>query len=156
MKQLHKWNNSCRYSYNKTIWLMKEDSTLSKLDLRNLITPEIVNSRNPWILETPKAIREASVFEAYKNRSACITNLKNENIKFFNLRFLSKKNKTWTINGVDSVKKINSKCIKIFPDYNFGYVKTKEIIPDTFKTCAIHFDGIHYYILMPIEREKKK
>jgi hypothetical protein len=55
---------------------MDTDSTLSKFDLRNLVTPLEVNSRIQWILDTPKAIREAAVFEANKNRRACFTNLK--------------------------------------------------------------------------------
>ena len=155
IKQLETWRHSCRYSYNKCIWLIKEDPTLSKLDLRNLITPEITNTRTPWILETPKSIREASVFEAVKNRKACLINLKNKNINHFELRFLSRKKESWTIGGFEDVKKKSAKALSVFPTYNMGYFKTKEIIPDNFKTCSIHFDGLYYYILMPVETNQK-
>jgi putative transposase len=134
---------------------MNEDSSLSKLNLRDLITPETINTRNPWILETPKAVREASVFEAYKNRKACFSNLKNKNIKHFELRFLSRKKSSWTIGGFEDVKKKSSNTLSIFPTYNIGHFKTKETIPDNFKTCNIHFDGLYYYIIMPVETSQQ-
>ncbi len=134
---------------------MNEDSSLSKLDLRNLITPVDKCSRIPWILKTPKAIREGSVFEAYKNRKACFTNLLNNNIKSFKMNYLSKKKESWSIYGIDSVKKISKKVVELFPDYNIGHINLKEEIPDTFQTCSIHFDGKFYYLLVPYKKDKK-
>lgn len=134
---------------------MNEDSSLSKLDLRNIIVPVKNCSRIPWILKTPKSVREGSVFEAYKNQKACFTNLKNNNIKKFKMKFLSRKKESWTIYGINSVKKISNKLVEIFPDYNIGYMKLKEEIPDVFQTCSIHFDGKFYYLLVPVITDKK-
>jgi putative transposase len=134
---------------------MNEDSSLSKLDLRNMITPEYTCSRIKWILNTPKEIREGAVFEAYKNRKACFTNLKNKNITNFKMKYLSKKKISWTINGIDSgIKKISNKVIELYPTYNIGRIKLKEEIPDEFQTCGIHYDGKFYYLLVPIEKQK--
>jgi transposase len=156
-KQLENWRHSCRYSYNKGIWLINDtDSSYSNHDLRNLITPAEVNSRTEWLLNTPKAIREASVFEANKNKKACFTNYANGNIKHFKLRFISKKKESWTIGGFDDVKKISNNIISLYPRYNFGHAQTIEQMPDKYKTCSIHFDGNYYYILVPVETEFKK
>jgi transposase len=155
--QLENWRHSCRYSYNKAIWLINDtDSSYSNYDLRNLITPAEVNSRTKWLLETPTAIREAAVFEANKNKNACFTNYLNKNIKHFKLKFISRKKESWTIGGFNNVKKISNNIISLYPKYNFGQAKTTEQMPDTYKTCSIHFDGIHYYILVPVETELKK
>ena len=151
-QRLETWRHASRYSYNKAIWLMDNDVTLSKLELRNLITPAEVNSRSPWLLDTPKAVREAAVFEANKNRRACFTNLKNRNIKHFKSRFLSKKKDSWTIGGIDSVEKCGARGFTMFKRYEVGVFKTKEQLPEQFATCAIHFDGNHYYLLAPVER----
>ena len=81
-KTFNIWNNHSRLSYNKAINLINESNNnnisefnlnyfkikypnskvekvssnnkYSKLDLRDLITPELVNSKIPWILQTPK------------------------------------------------------------------------------------------------------
>jgi hypothetical protein len=159
IKQLKKWKDACRYSYNKAISLINEEH-YTDFQLRNIITLSETCSRIPWILETPKELRDGSVFEANKNKRAALTNLKNKNIKHFNLKFSSSKQDTWTINGLTSIKKIDNKTINLFPRYNFGRVKTFETLPkacdnDTrinskFRTC-LHFDGLYYYILIPTE-----
>jgi IS605 OrfB family transposase len=154
-KQLETWRHDCRYSYNKCISILQDDLSYSKLDLRNLITPKEVNCRIPWILDTPKALREASVFEARKNVTACQTNLKNKNIKHFTLKFQSKKSFSWTISGFDNIKVIDNKRIELYPKYNIGYFRTKEKMPNSFKTCGIHFNGRNYFLLVPIEKQTK-
>jgi transposase len=147
---LKDWKDDYRYSYNKAISIIKDDH-YSDFDLRNIITPAETCCRITWILRTPKALREGAVFEANKNKKACITNLKNKNIRYFNLRYMSSKNCEWTITGFDNVKKISEKGINLYPRYNFGTIKTVEKVPDNFKSCSIHFDGLYYYILMPVE-----
>lgn len=151
-QRLEAWRHASRYSYNKTIWLMDTDPTLTKLELRNLVTPVEVNSRTPWLVETPKAVREAAVFEASKNRRACFTNLKNGNIRHFHSQFLSKRKHSWTIGGIDSVEKCGQRGFTMYKRYDFGRIKTSEELPHKFATCSIHFDGNHYYVLVPVEK----
>ena len=122
------WNYHHRYTYNKTISLLNEgterplykgvkpensNTYYSKLELRNLIVPESCCSRIKWILETPKAIRESAVFESYKNLQSAISNLKNGHIKYFNLRYKSKKLLKWTI-------VIPKESIKVYKNGDLG------------------------------------
>ena len=110
-KTFQMWNDHHRYSYNKAINLINNEDNerilykdtkpensntyYNDFELRNLITLEKVCSRTPWLLQTPKHIRDSAVFEANKNLKSAITNLKNGNVKYFNLKFKSKKNKSW-------------------------------------------------------------
>lgn len=152
---LNDWKDDYRYSYNKAINIIKEEH-YSDFELRNIIVPVETCCRIPWILKTPKALREGAVFEANKNKKACITNLKNKNIKYFKLGYLSSKKCEWTLTGFDNVKKISDKCLSLYPRYNFGKVKTVEKIPDNYKSCSIYFDGLYHYILMPVEVQINK
>ena len=119
---------------------------------------------------------EAAVFEAHKNRNACFTNLKNDNIKHFTMRFISRKKQSWTIGGLENlkftsneriyydetckqVKVIDNKHKKhgfsMYPTYNFGEAYVNEPIPSTTHNCGIHFDGIYYFLLVPFEVNQK-
>jgi len=163
--------NNYRYLYNKAVGLLndreiyeipdfiknKEDyergsygTYYSKLELRNLLVPEEVNSRIPWILETGSAIRAKAVFEAYKNWKTNIEEVKAGTKKFFNLRFKTRKMPKWTFN----VEHANITTRKAFGKTEFslyeesGFIKTNESFEIT-KDSSIHFDGRHYYILVP-------
>ena len=150
--QLEDWRNDARYCYNKAVWLSEESTIpLSKLDLRNLITPEETCTRTEWLLRTPKAVRESAVFEAAKNKQACFTNLANGNIKHFKQRFLSKKKESWTISGFDKVKREDDYSLSLYPTYGVGHFKCKEVLPEIDKTCSIHFDGLNYFVCIPVE-----
>lgn len=142
-KILQKWNDDCRYSYNKAINLMsseyiqrdpapflpkecsspdfiKKHVTLhstnmytSELSLRNDITPKEKCCHIPWILKTPKHPRETAVFEAYRSRKSAITNVNNGNIKKFSLGYRTKKKDTWSI-------EIPAGSINVYPDKTVG------------------------------------
>lgn len=158
-------NKNFCYKHNPEYEKQKEDEGeynyegfYSKNDIRNLVTPELVNSRTPWLLETPKSIRENGVFRAVENRKTCFTNLANGNIKKFNQRFISKRNPTWTMGGIEArtVQIIDKNTLQIFPKLNLGYFKTKESLPREVKhDCSIHFDGSHYYFIIPMDFEIK-
>jgi transposase len=139
------------------IELVSRKTDYSKLDLRNLITPEIVNSRNKWILETPKEIREKAVFEAHKNYKSALTNLKNGHIKNFTLKFKSKKDKSWTIGIPQRSIKINNKSFSIYVQItnNLKFKLTEEL-EEINHDCLIHFDGKHYYLCVPTDVKTKK
>ena len=128
----------------------------SKLDLRNLITPETVNSRTKWVLETPKHVREDAVFEAFKNKQACITNYKNGNISHFDLKYKTKKNKKWTISVPKSSLKLHdSNSVGIYEGITTNFrVRTCEKINRIDKDCTIHFDGLDYFLCVPEEKAR--
>ena len=158
-KVFQKWNDHVRYSYNKTIHFKNECSEpYSKLDLRNLITPSSVNQHIPWILETPKAVRESGVFEACKNYKSAFTNLRNGNIKYFKMSFRTKKKDSFTF-GIPKESIFQSEINKYFilypREFDLG-IKTCEKLPLINNDCTIHFDGKDYYICIPIKVSKKQ
>lgn len=172
IKLLNKWNHDSRYSYNKTINLLNDNfngptyhntkpenisCTYSKLELRNLITPAEVCCRIPWILETPKHIRESAVFEAHKNMKSGITNIKNGHIKYFNLTYKSKRLNSWTIGIPKTALNIhNNNCLGIYEERTTCFrIKTTEKIERINNDCTIHFNGLNYYICIPEEKEVK-
>jgi putative transposase len=179
---LHEWNNSYRYSYNKAISLInlnyKEQSTnfnwikekykdtdikqggyevYSAYELRDLIVPKLVCTRTPWLLRTPKEIRASACFEAKKNLDVCFSNMKNAHINYFDLKFKSKKNNSWTI-GIpkSAIKQINSKELSIYVKTMPYTFKLTEQIQEIKHDCLLHFDGIDYFICVPEEKQMKK
>lgn len=150
-KLINKWNDDSRYTYNKAINILNEEY-YDKLTLRNIIIPESCCSRIPWILETPKAIREASVFEAHKNYKSAFTNIKNGNINHFDIRYKKKKKESWTIGVPKTALNIYDKEIGIYESRTtYSRFKLTEKIKNINNDCNIHFDGLNYYLCVPIE-----
>ena len=186
-KVLRKWSYHHRFTYNKTInyitqeyneydyydldhlntnlkkndlrFSMKQNPSIyySKLELRNFIVPESGCSRTPWLLETPKAIRESAVFEADKNLRSAISNLTNGNISFFDLRYKTKKHMKWTI-GIPK-QSINNytRSVGIYESRTTNFrIKTTENVPKIDHDCTIHFDGLNYYLNIQSEIDSKE
>jgi transposase len=170
-EQFQKWFHDYRYAYNKANWIVNESScTYSKLQLRNLITPKIVNSAIPWFLDTPKDIRAEAVFEYIKNRKAAFTNLKNKNIKYFKLGYMKKRNKKYrycfglpgsAIHVIQTNNQYNRKSIKIYNSYTDNYeFHLSEQIPENLLTDKsklisshkIQCIGNNYYLLLVFEK----
>ena len=163
-KLLNTWSQHNRYSYNKAIFFINDNNDYNRttfhgenpensnvyysdFDLRDLITPKSVCSRIPWILKTPKGVRESGVFEANKNLKSAITNVKNKNIKFFNLRYKSKKDKSWTIGIPYTSIKSYGNSIGIYEDRTTNFrIQTTEQIKEVKHDSTIHFDGLNYFI----------
>lgn len=168
------WSLHHRYTYNKSINIINEErgfdrplyngtkpensnTFYTKLELRNLIVPESVCSRIPWILQTPKAIRESAVFEACKNLKSAISNLKNGHIKYFNLRYKSKKNIKWTMSiPKESIRVYDNGDLGIYEERTTNFrLKTTEKITNINNDCTIHYNGLYYYICVPQQVEIK-
>jgi len=170
------WSDHSRYSYNKAINFINNSSSekdiafrnfydtkpeninvfYSDFELRDLITPKEVCSRIPWILQTPKGIREGAVFEAKENLRKCLTNFKNGHINHFKLRFKSKKNSKWTITVPHDSINVYEKAVGIYEGRTTHFrVRTTEKIGEINSDCMIHFDGLSYFICVPFTVEKK-
>jgi len=170
------WSDHSRYSYNKAINFINNSSSekdiafrnfydtkpeninvfYSEFELRDLITPKEVCSRIPWILQTPKGIREGAVFEAKENLRKCLTNFKNGHINHFKLRFKSKKNSKWTITVPHDSINVYEKAVGIYEGRTTHFrVRTTEKIGEINSDCMIHFDGLSYFICVPFTVEKK-
>ena len=175
------WNEHHRYTYNKSIDILNGDygnyesktnlnlygydnvkpesssNLYNKLELRNMIVPVDACSRIPWILKTPKSIRESAVFEACKNLKSGISNIRNGHIKYFNMKFKSKKLLKWTI-GIpkESIKIHENGDLGIYEKQTTMFrLKTTESITKINNDCTIHFDGLKYYICVPEEVQLK-
>ena len=122
-----------------------------------------------WLIDTPKSIRLNAVKEATKNWKSGCTNVRNGNIKFFDLRTKTKKHEKangWCM-GLEkvNVKKIDNE-LRIFPKtlgkMKYGKGKkgnksnqlNKLIISDKpQKDCKLQKDKFgDYYLVLTIEK----
>lgn len=172
-KTLQMWADHHRYSYNKAINIINGDKSemviyngtnpesantfYGRLELRDQITPAATCSRIPWILKTPKHIRESGVFEAHKNFKSALSNLKNGHIKYFNLRFKSKKHKSWSFEVPKESIKTYDKQIGLYEkETTNARIKTTEKIPIIEHNCNVIYDGLNHYICIPVKVERKE
>jgi transposase len=105
----------------------------------------------------PKRVREGAVFEAKKNLDSGITNLKNKNIKYFQLKFKSKKDLKWSIViPKESIKIQENGYLGIYEERTTNFrIKLTEKITEINHDTKIHFDGKDYYICVPYKAVKK-
>lgn len=123
----------------------------SKFDLRNLLVPEEVNSRTPWLLETGSSIRSKAVFEAHKSWKTNVDLVKSGARRFFDLRYKTKKNVKWTfdIEHANVKTRLDAYGNTEFSLYEeSGFIKSTESFQID-QDSSIHFDGKYYYILVP-------
>ena len=60
----------------------------------------------------------------------------------------------WTINvSKENINQVNNRELGIY-ESTMGRIKTTENIPKIDKDCKLHFDGKHYYIIIPEEVQK--
>jgi IS605 OrfB family transposase len=115
-----------------------------------------VNGDKPFLLETPKDVRAAAVFEAASNARSCFTNLANGNISRFKLSFKSQKKEDsggWCLGIAQSALKTRGRrTLIIYGDYCPWEFETLGAIGEVTKDCKLHFDGAKYYLLVPYER----
>lgn len=177
-KTFNQWEQHYRFIYNKCIGIIngRGDSIFdtksivsrlgpieqtasvsnyyTKFGLRNLVANEEVNCRNTWIFKTGYSLRCNAAFEAHEAYTTNLKKLKKKLIKFFNLRFKTKKALSWTINlSKDNIIQKDPRNFLIY-DSN-GIIKSTEDIPLIQKDCKLHYDGKHYYIIVPEEIQKK-
>ena len=89
---IKKWMDTRRYVYNKAIAKVKEGEKINFFKLRDmLVTAKNNTTIKDWELETPAHIRAGAVSDMVKNYTTAFSNLKNMNIKGFNMGFCKKK-----------------------------------------------------------------
>ena len=117
------------------------------------------------------------MFEAYKNYKAAMTNKKNGNIQHFKLGHMLRKKKSFTLGGINCVKLIREneenkadKKTNFFKFFSTFFEKedtifySAEYLPNKitnensrsdYPDTSIHYDGSHYYLVVPIKKEPK-
>lgn len=121
--------------YNKGIELINNEKYYNHFDLVNeivtktnredyLIPKWLFNTIPESIYETPKTIRSLELKVLAGNVKSALSNLRNKNIKYFKMKFKSKKRiNTFIINEEKAVSKIN----KINNNYYLSISKLKNI-----------------------------
>lgn len=117
---LRKFADGARFSYNEAVTRVNSgEQRVNRLELRNAIVTQKGNSffqDKPWLLETPKVIRQQAVFEAVKNFKAAFSNKKAGNIEKFRMTFKSKKKSKGTfVLGVEKNIRIKDGKLHILP-----------------------------------------
>src|SRR5207253_9285105 len=100
-----------------------------------------------WVFETPKTIRENSIFELYTSYKTNFKLLKQKKIEKFSVKFRSKKeNQSIQINKEAITLK---KKLKIFPTFltPIRISKEKGIIID--HACKLKKEGSRWFFLVP-------
>lgn len=138
--------------YNRTIETINEQKEYNRIRLRNKLSLNHQNTERPWLLETPKAVRDCAVFEAHKNMNTSFTLLKNKTINHFNLNF-KKRHVQWTFNLPKSGIKIKNNNLELFSRIFGKELKTfkhHESLPLIEHDCKIQYDGINYFLIIPM------
>ena len=88
------WIGTSRYVYNRALHATKNGEKMNFQSLRNkYVTSKNNDLIHDWELETPKDIRAESIRDMTKAFDVAMLNLRNNNIKNFNLSYRSKKKK---------------------------------------------------------------
>ncbi len=184
---LEQWAHASRYTYNVTTSALNNPNlpkkSKNKLKLRDrYVTATSRNkvknnffSNKSWLLETPKAVRKGAVDDAYTAYKACHTNLRNGNIKHFDIGYRSRKMQDmhgWSlyiesnnIARVDNNLKIFSESLGDMRYYNTHQLKklisgkTKQLKKcvkiQPIADCRLQKDAYgDYYLNVPISVEK--
>lgn len=127
-------------------------SYYSKYELRNIIVPSENNQSTPWLMDSGSNIRAQAVFEAHNAKKVCLSNLRNKNIRYFELKYKRKRSPSWTMN----IDRTNiTKYYKGFSLYSeSGIIKTKEDF-EIDNDCKITFDGVNYFLLVSYIKKRK-
>lgn len=158
---LNRFAEAARYTYNECVAAINRGEATNKMKLRNAYVTAKDNpffDDKPWLLETPKVIRQQAAFEAAKNFKAAMTNRRNGNITGFRLGFKSKKTPGFVL-GVEKAVSFKDGKLVILPE-TIGDVRFFEKPPiDATKPaseCSVMRDGLgDFWLLVLVARAVK-
>jgi putative transposase len=155
--EMKKWYHNYRFMYNQTVSYMNEHKEYNKITLRNTLSLSSINKDKPWLLKTPKAVRDCAVFEANKNIRTGFTQLKNKTITHFELQY-KRRNKQWTIDIPKSgLRMVDKKIVSCFPRMlSNSKFKLQEEVQDIKYDCKLHHDGLYYWLIVPMAFENQE
>jgi transposase len=132
------------------------DFNWTNYEVRNILLTKSNRLLDKTTLSKPRNFLTDGVFNSFSNLQSALTNLKNGNITHFTTPFLRKKADGWCIPfPKDCFKLINKKEFKLFSrTYKDITFKTKEEINVPVNhQVKIQFNGIHYYLLIPYQKQ---
>jgi putative transposase len=161
-KKIKEWFDTTRYVYNKGVNEIKINGNQSFQDLRNKLVTAKGNDLTDWELNVPKDIRAGSIRDLDKARKTAFTNLRNGNIRKFEIKFRSRKSGYQSIEiPKTAIKSIDNfeNTFNVFKTYGLGDIKickrdsVPEIKFDTRLTCERNG---RWFLLIPFESKIKK
>lgn len=152
------WINSVRLMYNETLRYIKYryyenlKTILGFRTLRKELREKKLNLIK--IYNTPTHILDAGIKLATISYKSALTNYKNGNIKFFNIRYLKWHKNTHIMDIEQQYLKENTICTrklgkKLFNKSNIKYNSIK-------KDCKLHYSKLNnrFTLLVPMEQER--
>jgi transposase len=134
------------------------NNRFSAYDVRSYLLNKKNRDLPKNVLNRPFRFNERAVLSAYANVKSCFTNLENGNVTHFSLPWMRKKSESWCIPfPKEAFKVINDTRFTLFTRSfpKDGYIKTKEKISKPNHDIKILFNGLHYYLIMPYQRQVK-
>ena len=165
------WFKSYICMYNKTIKFIKNYYIKFKktiLDFKKIRTYYLKNIRDKIITEssndTKKRIKthiiDCAIKLACSNYKSALSNLTNNNIKQFKIKYwkYNKKSKLIEVEPSYFGKNKNQLCHSVFGDIKYIYNKQEYKLDNITSACTIHYNGKinEYNIIIPIKSEKIK
>ena len=149
------WIGTSRYVYNKTLNATKNGEKMNFQTLRNkYVTSKNNPLINEWELETPKDIRAEAIRDMIKAFNIAMINLKNNNIKSFNLNYRTKKKES-SIAIPSTAFKIKNNKIHIYNTYMKEPLKVsrdKSLLNLKIEhTCRLKNDCGKWFLYIPIK-----
>ena len=111
--------------------------------LRNDIVTEKGNEwveARPWLLTTPKAVRQQAVFRCCSAYKGAFTKLRNGDVRHFEMKKQKKRSNTWTI-GIERGARLQAGGLHIFPKVMTGAVRHYGKLPPLEHDMSIHKDA---------------
>lgn len=156
---LRKWFNTTRYVFNRALEAVnKREERPNFMTLRNKF---VTAKNNPlvkeWETETPKDIRAGGLRDLEKAFKTCFSNLKNNNITNFKVRFRSKRNGDASLEIPKSAVSLKSSGISLFPRFISGPIRTSK--DKSLKDLKIEYDcrlqmkNDQWFLIVPYKQQ---
>ena len=172
-KILNNWFGTNRFIYNKGLdYINNNPEDKDKFDFKHLRHKFITRKHRSgllnnnllgleWLFETPKEVRTQSLKSLCSNFKSAFSNLKNNNISKFKMKFKSKKSITDSMVIPKSAISFENNKFKIYPRYSkteylLGKRKNKKL--NNLKIehdCKLIKQYNKYYLLVPVKINKK-
>jgi len=181
---LRKWIHGHRFTYNQFLEYtknhdVKEVKWTNFYKMRELFVTHKVGSKNKetiinpffhdkeWLLETPKSVRADAIKTLVSAYKTCFSNKRNGNINRWDMRFRSRKQKTYTF-SLDYHADIRKTAgnIHIFPrimkEHLIFKKRTKKELKDITinHDAKIHYDGRQWFLIVvsdrPVNNQEEK
>lgn len=168
---IKRWFGTHRYVYNQFLNYTKHNndskewmnfySMRNKFVIYNNGENEFFNGKE-WMTETPKDIRADAIKSCISAHKSAFTNLRNKNITHFQVNYKSKKRPTYSIAIPHTAIKYENGGFYIYKRYNKTPIKVHNRTLKKLRNININhdskliYDGLHYYILVPIDQTTKR